>query len=74
MWFIALLGLSCAVRAASVPNQTTIQLSASGQGIAGGPVLDAFLSYSIEFAFFPDFAGKSSTCGEDDGAEMSREL
>lgn len=74
MWFITLLGLSCAVRAASVPNETTIELSVTAQDDAGGPVLDAFLSYSIEFAFFPDFAGKFSICGEDEGAEKRREL
>jgi hypothetical protein len=27
---------------------------------AGEPVLDSFVSFSIEFAFFPDFAGNKS--------------
>ena len=27
---------------------------------AGEPVLESFVSYSIEFAFFPDFAGNKS--------------
>ena len=73
MWLIALLGLSCAVQAVSVPNETTIQLSSTALN-AGGPVLDAFLSYSIEFAFFPDFAGQSGASGEGEGADKFREL
>ena len=28
---------------------------------ANAPFTDAFVSYSIEFASFPDFAGKAST-------------
>lgn len=27
---------------------------------AGGPLLQSFVSYSIEFAFFPDYAGNAS--------------
>ncbi|KAL1903585.1 hypothetical protein Sste5346_000213 [Sporothrix stenoceras] len=36
------------------------QLSASAPASAGAPLLDAFVSYSIEFASFPDFSGNKS--------------
>ncbi|TKA76148.1 hypothetical protein B0A49_03722 [Cryomyces minteri] len=40
-------------------NTTAITVSGSVPHHAGTP-LEAFVSYSIEFAFFPDFAGNSS--------------
>ncbi|OCL03668.1 glycoside hydrolase family 79 protein [Glonium stellatum] len=36
-----------------------IPVSANASG-AGGPLLQSFVSYSIEFAFFPDYAGNAS--------------
>lgn len=41
-------------------NSTGIQLSATNNG-ASDPIPEAFVSYSIEFAFFPDFAGTPET-------------
>lgn len=41
--------------------------------IAGIPVLEAFVSYSIEFSSFPDFAGMYCTgCGRPCGTQPSR--
>lgn len=36
-----------------------VQVSGSNSG-AGEPVLESFVSFSIEFAFFPDFAGNKT--------------
>ncbi|CAK7228223.1 hypothetical protein SBRCBS47491_006829 [Sporothrix bragantina] len=41
-------------------SASVYQLSASVPASAGAPVLDAFVSYSIEFASFPDFSGNKS--------------
>jgi len=41
-------------------NSTSFAVSSSLPSSAGVPVLEAFVSYSIEFAFFPDFAGERS--------------
>lgn len=38
-------------------KNSPIKVVANASSGAGPPVLDAFVSYSIEFAFFPDFAG-----------------
>lgn len=38
-------------------NPVSVPTNAAG---AGAPVLDSFVSYSIEFAFFPDFAGNKA--------------
>ncbi|PWY92738.1 hypothetical protein BO70DRAFT_282858 [Aspergillus heteromorphus CBS 117.55] len=41
-------------------NSTSITLSQTVPGTAGVPVLHPFVSFSIEFAFFPDYAGNRS--------------
>jgi len=57
MAYISKLGLMVAlveaVRASSIPvSGTPVNASA--------PIPEAFVSFSIEFAYFPDFAGKFS--------------
>lgn len=45
---------------ATAASASVYRLSASPPASAGAPLLDAFVSYSIEFASFPDFAGNKS--------------
>ena len=45
---------------AAAANASVYRLSASAPASVGAPLLDAFVSYSIEFASFPDFAGNKS--------------
>jgi len=42
--------------ASATPTGTAAAIPVSAAN-AGGPLLDGFVSYSIEFAFFPDDAG-----------------
>ncbi|KAF2090616.1 glycoside hydrolase family 79 protein [Saccharata proteae CBS 121410] len=42
------------------PHAPPIVVSGSPPDGSGGPLLEAFISYSIEFAFWPDYAGNSS--------------
>jgi len=49
---------SQSVSATPTSTVSAIPVSASN---AGGPLLDGFVSYSIEFAFFPDYAGMFDT-------------
>ena len=44
-------------RGSSTGNSNAITISTSPPFKASTPILEAFVSYSIEFAFFPDFAG-----------------
>ncbi|KAF2200027.1 hypothetical protein GQ43DRAFT_441953 [Delitschia confertaspora ATCC 74209] len=44
---------------ARAPNSSAIPIKATPAG-AAGPVLDSFVTFSIELAFFPDFAGNKS--------------
>ncbi|KAI0468511.1 glycoside hydrolase family 79 protein [Xylaria cf. heliscus] len=53
-----LLALS-SLAAAKIVSNTSLQPSISAEIIVGQP-LDGFVSFSIEFASFPDFAGNSS--------------
>ncbi|OJJ33989.1 hypothetical protein ASPWEDRAFT_114341 [Aspergillus wentii DTO 134E9] len=46
--------------AVRVNSPTSVLLSKTVPTDAGAPVLHPFISYSIEFAFFPDFAGNAS--------------
>lgn len=41
-------------------SASVYELTASAPVSAGAPLLDAFVSYSIEFASFPDFSGDKS--------------
>lgn len=52
--------------AAAVASQATAPLlvSPSPETSASAPIPSSFVSYSIEFAFFPDFAGNSSSPNE----------
>lgn len=40
-------------------NSSAISVSAAPEN-ASDPILEGFVSYSIEFAFFPDYAGNAS--------------
>ena len=42
--------------ASATPTGTAAAIPVSAAN-AGGPLLDGFVGYSIEFAFFPDYAG-----------------
>jgi len=42
-------------------NTSAITVSGSPAANSSTPLLESFVSYSIEFAFFPDFAGNSSS-------------
>jgi len=46
--------------ATATPTSTVPAIPVSAAN-AGGPLLDGFVSYSIEFAFFPDYAGTFDT-------------
>jgi hypothetical protein len=45
---------------AATASASVYWVSTSTPASAGAPLLDAFVSYSIEFASFPDFAGNKS--------------
>lgn len=47
--------------AAHVKASTPISVSTTAPSDAPPPVLDSFLSYSLELAFFPDYAGSSTS-------------
>ena len=51
---------------AAVAGRTTapLSISPSPPSSASAPIPSSFVSYSIEFAFFPDFAGNSSSPNE----------
>jgi hypothetical protein len=42
---------------AAQESNVAIQVSSTPPGNASAPLLEAFVSYSIEFSSFPDFAG-----------------
>ncbi|KAH7326988.1 glycoside hydrolase family 79 protein [Rhexocercosporidium sp. MPI-PUGE-AT-0058] len=46
---------------ASSSTTTVVAVPSSPPPNASPPILEAFVSYSIEFAFFPDFAGNSAS-------------
>jgi hypothetical protein len=55
---LALLLIAQHVNAGPLPRDAAIALPKTIDNSNKAPLSDSFLSYSIEFAFFPDFAGK----------------
>jgi hypothetical protein len=53
-----ILALACAIHFASAQG-SAIEVSATQPANASAAPLEAFVSYSIEFSSFPDFAGMS---------------
>lgn len=56
-----LAGLGQLATAHPVAAQAPITLSRILDTTIAGPLPESFLSYSVEFAFFPDFAGTDLT-------------
>jgi hypothetical protein len=54
------LSFATAAWAHSTSTAPALSVSTSAPSSAGAPVLDSFVSYSIEHYFFPDFTGNSS--------------
>jgi len=51
-----LLTLAFLAQCVAIAHAAAIQVPATPIN-ASAPILDSFLSYSIEFAYFPDYAG-----------------
>ena len=54
---LKLLALASSVYFAEHAQASAIQVSSTSPVNASAPLPEAFVSYSIEFAFFPDYAG-----------------
>jgi hypothetical protein len=57
MGALKLLALASSFYFGEYAHASAIQVSSTPPVNASAPLLEAFVSYSIEFAFFPDFAG-----------------
>jgi hypothetical protein len=57
--FRAIKILALASALAGTSKGSTIEVSSTPPANASAPLPEGFVSYSIEFAFFPDFAGIS---------------
>lgn len=55
LYMLALAGYATAL---AIRSDTPITVSSSPSG-ASDPIPEAFVSFSIEFAFFPEYAGNS---------------
>jgi hypothetical protein len=54
---LSLLALAGSLYFAEGVQSSTIEVSSTPPANTSAPLLEGFVSYSIEFAYFPDYAG-----------------